>query len=122
MKSGKSVLRPAVFFYVDGNLHREDGPAAEYPSGIKKWYLNGDLHRDGGPAIEHVGGRFWYWHGVKHREDGPAIEWSDGTKEWFVYDTKLTEEEFNQWLEKKALNGRLHSHLPTRHVVSRGKI
>jgi hypothetical protein len=26
-----------------GRLHREDGPAVEYPSGKKCWYLNGNL-------------------------------------------------------------------------------
>ncbi len=35
-----------------GQLHREDGPAAEYPNGTKVWYRNGQLHRLDGPAIE----------------------------------------------------------------------
>ena len=26
---------------LNGNLHREDGPAVEYVSGDKVWYLNG---------------------------------------------------------------------------------
>jgi hypothetical protein len=34
-----------------GNLHREnDLPAEEYTSGYKAWYLNGVLHRENGPA------------------------------------------------------------------------
>ena len=28
-------------WYLDGQRHRENGPAVEYPSGIKLWYLNG---------------------------------------------------------------------------------
>ena len=27
-------------WYLNGNLHREDGPAVEYPDGSKQWYLN----------------------------------------------------------------------------------
>jgi hypothetical protein len=26
---------------LDGKLHREDGPAVEWPAGTKEWYLNG---------------------------------------------------------------------------------
>jgi hypothetical protein len=29
------------FWYKNGELHREDGPAVEYYDGTKKWYLNG---------------------------------------------------------------------------------
>ena len=28
-------------WYLNGKLHREDGPAVEYPNGSKMWYLNG---------------------------------------------------------------------------------
>ena len=28
-------------WYLNGKLHREDGPAAERPDGTKAWYLNG---------------------------------------------------------------------------------
>ena len=27
-------------WYLNGNLHREDGPAIEYANGTKYWYLN----------------------------------------------------------------------------------
>ena len=27
-------------WYFDGDLHRTDGPAVEYSSGLKIWYLN----------------------------------------------------------------------------------
>ena len=29
-------------WYLNGKLHREDGPAREYASGDKSWYLNGE--------------------------------------------------------------------------------
>ena len=48
-------------WYRDGKLHREDGPAIEWPDGTKHWYRDDKLHR----------------------EDGPAVEWADGAKEWY---------------------------------------
>ena len=33
------------FWFLNGELHREDGPAVEYVSGTKHWYLNGERHR-----------------------------------------------------------------------------
>ena len=43
------VSQPKMRVYPDGvkqwwlnhNLHREDGPAIEYPDGHKQWWLNG---------------------------------------------------------------------------------
>jgi len=29
-------------WYLNGELHREDGPAIEFANGDKKWYLNGE--------------------------------------------------------------------------------
>ena len=31
------------FWYLNDNLHREDGPAIEYANGDKYWYLNGKI-------------------------------------------------------------------------------
>ena len=55
--------------------------------GTKHWYLNGELHREDGPAIEDTNGtKHWFLNGKCHREDGPAIECADGTKHWFLND------------------------------------
>jgi hypothetical protein len=68
-----------------------------YEDGDKHWYLNGKLHREDGPAVERSNGyKSWYLNGKRHREDGPAIEWSDGDKFWCLNDEYLTEEEFNE--------------------------
>jgi hypothetical protein len=68
-----------------------------YTSGDKCWYLNGLLHREDGPAIEYGNGdKYWYLNGKLHREDGPAIEWADGDKYWWLNGKCLTEEEFNE--------------------------
>jgi len=72
-------------WYLDGKLHREDGPAAEYPYGTKKWFLNGELHREDGPAAEyHNGTKEWWVYGKRHREDGPAVEHPDGRKKYYL--------------------------------------
>ena len=86
-------------WYLNGKLHREDGPAIERSNGTKQWYLNGKLHREDGPAYEGSSGtKEWCLNGELHREDGPAYEGSNGTKEWYLNDEKLTEEE-----HKKAM-------------------
>jgi len=78
------------FWYKNGKLHREDGPAVEGISGSKYWYKNGQLHREDGPAVEYTdGSKLWWLHGQRHREDGPAVEYYDGTKEWWLYGRKV---------------------------------
>jgi len=59
-------------WYLDGLLHRHDGPAIEYKNGDKEWYKRGKLHRDDGPAYEHSLKEKWFCNGVLHRVDGPA--------------------------------------------------
>ena len=72
------------YWYKDGELHREDGPAVEYLNGTKYWYKNNYRHREDGPAVEYSDGeKRWYKNGLFHREDGPAIEYLSGTKQWF---------------------------------------
>ena len=79
-----------------GQLHRDDGPAAEW-NGVTFWYQNGHYHRTDGPAIQHADGTTcWYQNGQRHRTDGPAIELADGRKWWYLNDRSLTEDEFNQ--------------------------
>jgi hypothetical protein len=67
----------------------------------KHWYINGNLHREDGPAIEYANGdKEWYIDGKFHREDGPAIEYVNGDKYWYINGEELTEEEFNQRINK----------------------
>ena len=81
-------------WYLNGFLHREDGPAVECPNGTKFWYFNGVYHRVGGPAIESPSGeKQWYLHGNLHREDGPAIEYPEGEKFWYLNDEKVSWEQ-----------------------------
>ncbi len=72
-------------WYLNGKLHREDGPAVENPDGIKLWYLKGELHREDSPAVEYAnGGKRWYLNDKLHREDGPAVEYANGEKRWYL--------------------------------------
>ena len=46
-----------------------------YPSGHKEWYLNGERHREDGPAIEYANGdKYWYLNGKFYTESGYKAE------------------------------------------------
>ncbi len=94
-----------VTYYKDGKKHREDCPAVEYSDGGKEWWIDGQRHRDDGPAC------------IYKDPDG-----DDFFYEWFRNDAEYTEEEFNQWLEKKALNEKLQTTLPPKSSIKRSKI
>jgi hypothetical protein len=79
-----------------------------YPSGTKSWFLNGKLHREDGPAIEGSGGaKFWYLNDKFHREDGPAIEYYNGDKSWYLDGKKLTEQEHKAATPKPTCEGKI---------------
>ena len=66
-----------------------------YTNGAKYWFLNGNTHREDGPAVERLDGtKEWWLNDKRHREDGPACEWANDRKEWWLNGEKLTEEEF----------------------------
>ena len=68
-----------------------------YEDGHKAWYLNGKIHREDGPAIENTKGhKYWYLNNKLHREDGPAIKCADGYKEWYLNGIEYTEGEFKK--------------------------
>jgi hypothetical protein len=96
------------YWYLNDELHREDGPAIEDSDGDKSWYLNGKLHREDGPAIECFdGSKFWYLNDELHREDGPAIENSYWTKEWYLNGEELTEQEHKAATSKSPCEGKI---------------
>ena len=81
-------------WFLNGKLHREDGPAIEYSNGDKFWLLNGKLHREDGPACECVNGyKIWYLNGIavtKNEVMNPHTITIDGKE------IKLSEESFNE--------------------------
>jgi hypothetical protein len=62
--------------------------------GYKHWFLNGEFHREDGPAIESADGthKEWMIKGIEHRIDGPAVILENGYVEWYIngvyYSTK----------------------------------
>ena len=66
-----------------------------FDDGTKQWYLNGERHREDGPAIEWLNGdKEWFLNGQLHRDDGPAVEYADGPeREWFLNGKEVTEQE-----------------------------
>ena len=85
------------FWYLNGEYHREDGPAIEYSNGYKAWYINGKRHREDGPAIERANGdKSWWLNGKLHREDGAAVEYVNGYKAWYLNGKQVLGEEFIQ--------------------------
>ena len=65
--------------------------------GTKWWYINGKLHRVDGPAIEYASGSSsWWMDGEMHRLDGPAVEWVNGDREWWIDGKQYS---FESWLE-----------------------
>ena len=64
-----------AFKNINGQYHRENGPAIIFENGDAYWFINGKLHREDGPAIENSNGsKEWFVNGKLHREDGPAIQ------------------------------------------------
>ncbi len=81
---GSIQINKNKYWYLDGLLHRTDGPAAVYANGDEIWHYNGILHRANGPAVEyHNGDKKWFIHGRLHRTDGPAIDFKT-YKEWWI--------------------------------------
>ncbi len=68
-------------------LHREDGPAVEYISGLKEWHIRG----------------------LRHREDGPAVVFGDETIEWWLNDELYTKEKWFDTLSKDQKTKALYS-------------
>ena len=63
-------------------------------NGDKRWYLNGKLHRTDGPAVVWPNGdKLWYLNNERHRTDGPAVEYADGDKSWYLNDKEVQMED-----------------------------
>jgi hypothetical protein len=67
-----------VIFVLNGELHREDGPAVTLPDGTEFWLKEGSLHRT----------------------DGPAVIQSNSKKQWWIEGINYTEEDFNNKIKE----------------------
>jgi len=123
MKNGRYEENGHIFWYVNDQLHRKDGPAVENANGTKEWWINDQLPREDGPAYEGANGRReWYINNLLHREDGPALEVCDGRKKWYLRGVEFSEKEFNQWHMKQNLNKKLSATLESRPKEKKNKI
>jgi hypothetical protein len=56
-----------LWINAERQLHRLDGPAAEYRYGTKYWFQDGKLHRLDGPAvILYNDNKEWFKYGVQY--------------------------------------------------------
>jgi hypothetical protein len=96
-KNGVFRDNESASYFLNGRLHREDGPAIEYNNGDKFWCLNGRLHREDGPAIEYSNGdKYWYNFGFINRLNGPAIECHNGELGYYIKDIVFRKEVYDK--------------------------
>jgi hypothetical protein len=75
-----------------------------YPNGTHFWYKDGKIHREDGPAIIYSDGtHFWYKDGKRHREDGPAIIRPNGYQSWYINDKHITNDIIN-WAKDRNID------------------
>jgi hypothetical protein len=91
---------------LDGEYHREDGPAIVRVNGVidfQSWHKHGRLHREDGPAyVAKDGEQIWYVCGKMHRLDGPAWIAHNGNQRWYVNDQEITDQ-VNEWMQQQGV-------------------
>ncbi len=99
IKKGKNYKE----YYLNDKMHREFGPASMH-DGSTYWFKNGIIHRDNGPAIEYSEGKkVWIVNGRTHREDGPAITFFN-SEEWFIDGKRFESDKYLINLIKYKMN------------------
>lgn len=95
MKSYKKVGPEGDVFWInkDGKLHRDNGPAVIWYTGIKEWYKNGLRHREDGPAIIN-----------DVTDEFLGFEDEDEEDEFFLEDIEYTEKEFINQLRVRKID------------------
>lgn len=85
----------------NGKFHRIGGPANTSSTGVKEYFVDGVLHRTDGPAhITSDGIQYWYDHGKLHRLDGPAVVSTSGAPiRWVINDQTLTQEDWQKYVD-----------------------
>jgi len=75
----------------------------EYSNGTISYYLNGELHRENGAAIiRNDGSEEYCLNDKRHREDGPAVIYSDGTINYYINDKDITKK-VNDWIKENNI-------------------
>lgn len=90
-------------WWVNGQLHRLDGPARIYANGDQEWCVAGQLHRLDGPARTYANGsQSWLVNGQRHRLDGPAFIGAAGSQAWWVRGQNITAQ-VEAWMQTQAV-------------------
>jgi hypothetical protein len=83
---------PAMIYYADGGVIE------------REWWLNGLMHREDGPAFEGRSHELWYIHGKCHRLDGPAdINFSVNRTLWYINGYPC-DEEIRKWAKERDID------------------
>jgi hypothetical protein len=91
----------------DDDIEIPDGPSRGN-DGATYWHKNGKLHRDDGPAAEWPNGqKAWYREGLIHREDGPAIIMADGKEYWVLNDETTDETKVAAYRQARLLQDQM---------------
>tara|TARA_B110000238_G_C15948575_1_gene362191 strand:+ start:115 stop:402 length:288 start_codon:yes stop_codon:yes gene_type:complete len=73
----------------------------EFSNGDKIWFLNGKIHRTDGPAVVRTDGiNIWYLNGDLHRTDGPSVDRPDAVTRFHLYGCAYT---FDEWIGRSSL-------------------
>ena len=83
----------------------ENKPTCEIDAyGNKRWYVDGKIHREDGPAIIlHTGTEIWCFDGEYHRLDGPAYIWVNSTPEWW-FNGYYVDDMIKSWAEENDID------------------
>ena len=82
-------------WFLNGKLHRVDGPACINVGMYEFWCFNGEFHRVDGPAVKCANGsEIWYLNGKLHRVNGPAVKLADGTVEHWIEGNRISKKAF----------------------------
>jgi hypothetical protein len=74
-----------TYHYLNGKIHKKDGPAIICKDGTMKWLLYGKLHREKEPAVVwKKGTKSWLKNNKFHNEKGPAIVYNDFICVWYL--------------------------------------
>ena len=86
-KNGIYKRNGGIQYYKDNKLHRLDGPAVIFESGLRWWFKEGKFHRTNGPAIYNTrerSTRIWFQEGKRHNTYGPAVEYTNGNYKYYI--------------------------------------
>jgi len=107
---GPAEIHPKIqggqdeIWYQFGLRHRDDGPAYTESPGNERWYKRGKLHRIDGPSVRSTYGglrEWWSINGKRHRENGAAVVYSNGERQWWLNGVKYSKKEYYKIIRSK---------------------